>query len=521
MASRSAWLLVPAGLALLSVAVTVSQPRLPRSASTSVSPGWQDDLEAAFKVARRSGRDVLVNFTARRYCHACTLLKKQVLMQPEFLDYVQTRFVLVEIDKSILEDDATKTEKLRRMEAWQFQYRAGSVPTVFLLDANGRPYGITHHRDSGPGKFVEFLSKCQIARERRDELLKQASTLAGSARATLLDEALSVIDEVLSDDVTLDEPPLTVFHAAEIDEVLRLAPNAESPLHQKYSQLRNDAAEAQSHNVLSRKFDEIADADGKDAAVKYADELLTQTTDKALIKRLKRYRRFYLEHADRFQEELDQVRDELRDPELTADERHWLEDREKFSLGRLGRRDEALAILHRWIVEAGDDRVKKRKAFEDMGQFQWNNEERREAAAAFETAAELSDDGSEEWWENKGMSAWGLMLGQDHEAAKQAHLKLLGRADLPADYKPGVLLRLIESMLALGDRAAAEMLRPEFQRAIDECPKDLKDSDYDKWMLQKCNQLFSTTHSRRRRSDSPVLLVQASTHAVSRRPPPA
>ena len=163
MTSRSAWLLIPACLALLSVVATVSLPRVPGPTSANISPGWQDVLEAAFKVARRSGRDVLVNFTARRNCYACILLKKQVLMQPEFLNYVRSRFVLVEIDKSILEDDAMKTEKLRRMEAWQFQYRAGSAPTVFLLDGNGQPYGITHHRDGGPGKFVEFLEQCQVA----------------------------------------------------------------------------------------------------------------------------------------------------------------------------------------------------------------------------------------------------------------------------------------------------------------------------------------------------------------------
>jgi hypothetical protein len=102
MAPRSTWLLIPAGLALLSVAVMVPQPRLPRPMSANMSPGWQDDLEAAFQMTRRSGRDVLVNFTARRDCHACTLLKKQVLMQPEFWDYVRSRFVLVETDKSIL-----------------------------------------------------------------------------------------------------------------------------------------------------------------------------------------------------------------------------------------------------------------------------------------------------------------------------------------------------------------------------------------------------------------------------------
>jgi thioredoxin-related protein len=484
------WLLIPVVVALVSVAVVFSTVPKRNRLVTATTVEWHEDLDAAIQIAKRTGKDVLVNFTARRYCYHCTLLKKQVLIQQDFLNYVRSRFVLVEIDKSMLEDDGTKTEKLRRMEAWQFQYRAGSAPTVFLLDANGRPFGITHHRDGGPMKFVEFLTQCQVAREHRDKLLKQASSLTGSARAAMLDEALSAIDEALSRDVTLDEPPLTVFHDSEIDDILRLEPNAESPLHQKYARLQRDAVEAKTKKALYQKFHEIADADGNDAAVRYADELLSQTADKALIKELRSYRRFYLEHGDRFQEELDQVLDDLRDLELTADERHWLEDREKFSLGRLGRRDEALAIIDRWIVEAGNDRDKKRKAYEDKGQFQWGSE-RAAAARAFEAAAELSDDGSEEWWENKGMAAWGWLLNKDYATAKQALAALLGRKDLPADQKPGVLLRLIESLLALDEHAQAEDLRVHFRQAIADCPEDLLEAEDAKRLLNKCEQLFS------------------------------
>ena len=151
------WLLIPVVFALASVVVAFSSVPKPRRQVTTRPVEWHEDLDAAIQITKRTGKDVLVNFTARRNCHACELLKRQVLIQAEFLAYVGPRFVLVEIDKSMLEDDATKSAKLRRMEAWQFQYRTGSVPTVFLLDQSGRPYGITHHRDGGPVKFVEFL----------------------------------------------------------------------------------------------------------------------------------------------------------------------------------------------------------------------------------------------------------------------------------------------------------------------------------------------------------------------------
>lgn len=495
------WSLIPVVVALVSVAVVFSSLPKPRRPMTATTIEWHEDLDAAIQIAKRTGKDVFVNFTARRYCHYCKLLKKQVLVQPEFLDYVRSRFVLVEIDKSILEEAETKAEKLRRFEAWEFQYRAGFVPTVFLLDANGRPFGITNHRVGGPVKFVEFLTQCQVAREHRDRLLTQASSLTGPARAAMLDEALSAIDEALSYDVKLDEPPLTVFHASEIDDILRLEPNMDSPLHQKYERLQNNTAEARSRNALSNKFHEIADTDGNDAAVKYADELLAQATDKGLIKRLKSHRRLYLGRDDRDQEVLDQVLEELRDPELTAAERHWLENRKAYSLDGLGRRNEALVIFNGWIVEAGDDREKNLKAYEAKGQFLYGTEP-LEAAVAFEKAASFSQEGSEDWWQNKGLAAWADLIGKNHATAKQKHLALLNRADLPVELKPSLLLDTIKCLLALNERDRAEALRPQLRQALEACPKDLLDQETPKRFLKECDQLFSETRKSAERPHS-------------------
>ncbi len=495
------WLLIPVVFALASVVVAFSSVPKPRRQVTTRTVEWHEDLDAAIQIAKRTGKDVLVNFTARRNCHACELLKRQVLIQAEFLAYVGPRFVLVEIDKSMLEDDATKAAKLRRMEAWQFQYRAGSVPTVFLLDQSGRPYGITHHRDGGPVKFVEFLEQCRATRQQRDGLLSDAQSLAGRSRAIKLDEALDAVAKVLTDDITLDEPPLMAFYSTEVNEILRLETGADSPLRPKYIQLQQEVAEAQARNALSQKFDEIVESGGNDAAIKYADELLREATDPSLRRRLKRYRRVYLEWADRFQEALVETRDQMLDPELAAKERHWLEDREKFNLGRLGRNEEALAIIERWIAEAGDDRNQRRIAFQEKGQFLISKQGDK-AALAFEQAAELSDEGSEEWWENKGMAAWRWLLHKDHQRAASAHEALLRRSDLAADFKPHLLLRLIESLLALGKHDQAEDLHAKFRQAIADCPKDLLAAEDAKWLLNRCEQLFSETSKSNTRSYS-------------------
>lgn len=348
---------------------------------------------------------------------------------------------------------------------------------------------------------MEFLEECRAVRQPRDEFLIDAQSLTGRPRAIKLDEALDAVGKVLTDDVTLDEPPLMTFYSTEINEILRLEPSADSPLRQKYARLQQELVVAQARNALSQKFDEIAESGGNNAAIKYADELLQEATDPSLRRRLKRYRRVYLEWADRFQEALEETRDQMRDPELTAKERHWLEDREKFNLGHLGRDEEALAIIDRWILDAGDDRNQRRIAFQEKGQFLINRAADK-AALAFEQAAELSDEGSEEWWENKGMAAWRWLDDKDHQRAVSAHEALLRRSDLAADFKPYLLLRLIESRLALGEREQAEERWTQLRKAVADCPKDLLAAEDAKWLLNRCEQLFSEASKSDTRSSS-------------------
>lgn len=97
------WPLIPVVVALVSVAVAFSSLPKPHRQVAAATVEWHEDLDAAIQIAKRTGKDVLVNFTAQRNCHACGLLKRQVLIQPEFLAYVHPHFVLVEIDKSMLE----------------------------------------------------------------------------------------------------------------------------------------------------------------------------------------------------------------------------------------------------------------------------------------------------------------------------------------------------------------------------------------------------------------------------------
>jgi thiol:disulfide interchange protein len=92
-------------------------------AAASAIP-WSTDLDAALAEARRTGRPVLVDFTAS-WCPPCIAMKHDVWTDDEVERKVTARFVPVMID---IDRDPATSER----------YQVASIPTVLVLDAAGR-----------------------------------------------------------------------------------------------------------------------------------------------------------------------------------------------------------------------------------------------------------------------------------------------------------------------------------------------------------------------------------------------
>jgi thiol:disulfide interchange protein len=85
---------------------------------------WGTDVDAALAEARRTGRPVLVDFTAS-WCPPCVAMKHDVWTDDEVERKVASRFVPVMVD--IDRDPATSG-----------RYQVASIPTVLVLDGGGR-----------------------------------------------------------------------------------------------------------------------------------------------------------------------------------------------------------------------------------------------------------------------------------------------------------------------------------------------------------------------------------------------
>ena len=172
---------------------------------------WLTDVEKARSVAAEAGKDLLLDFTGSDWCGWCIKLRDEVFDTGAFAAEAAKHFVFVELDfprrKEI--DAATKAQN----ERLQGELGVQGFPTIFLTDAEGRPYARTGYRPGGPKAYLAHLAELREARVRRDQAwTKAAAAAAGPERAQLLAAGLEAI-----------EPDLYRHYAAVMEELVQAA----------------------------------------------------------------------------------------------------------------------------------------------------------------------------------------------------------------------------------------------------------------------------------------------------------
>jgi thioredoxin-related protein len=197
---------------------------------------WTSDLDAALTRAKANGKDVLVTFTGSDWCAPCKQLAKEVFTVEAFTKVAGERYELVVIDsprKAGALDPATKA----RNEALRERFAVNSWPTVFLVDAEGRPFARTKdYRPGGPAKYLAHLQELQAAKAVRDAALAKAKDAKGAERASLLDQALRACGEFV---------PIGPYEAL-VDDLLAADPKDETGVAARWRARRaSDALEVE------------------------------------------------------------------------------------------------------------------------------------------------------------------------------------------------------------------------------------------------------------------------------------
>ncbi len=157
--------------------------------------GWMTDWEAAKKAATEQKKTLLIDFTGSDWCGWCKKLDKEVFSEAAFKEVAARDYVLVALDfpqqKELPAAEKEQNDKL------QAAFAVEGFPTIFLADAEGRPFAKTGYQPGGAESYVKHLAELGAIKTKRDEAMTQAGQAEGIDKAKALKAALETLpDEI-------------------------------------------------------------------------------------------------------------------------------------------------------------------------------------------------------------------------------------------------------------------------------------------------------------------------------------
>lgn len=148
------------------------------SVSAIAAEGWMTDFEAAKKKAKVENKALLVDFTGSDWCHWCIKLDEEVFQKPEFKG--SDKFVLVALDYP-RDKSKQSAELIAQNKALQEQFGVRGYPSIYLMDADARPFAKTGYQEGGPENYNKHLDELLTLQTKRDEAFAEAEKIEDKA----------------------------------------------------------------------------------------------------------------------------------------------------------------------------------------------------------------------------------------------------------------------------------------------------------------------------------------------------
>lgn len=118
---------------------------------------WLTSLPQAQAKAKSEHKLVMMDFTGSDWCPWCKKLNAEIFSKPEFAAYAQTNLVPVEVD---FPHNKPQSEELKQAnQALEKKYKIEGLPTVVVLDSQGKKLGELGYTEGGPKAFINELEK--------------------------------------------------------------------------------------------------------------------------------------------------------------------------------------------------------------------------------------------------------------------------------------------------------------------------------------------------------------------------
>ncbi len=121
---------------------------------------WYTDLADAQKAAREQKLPILLLFTGSTWCPPCKMLERNVLSKKEFAAFAQSHLILLKVDipRGSSEKLSPAAQQLLK------KYPSQSVPTLFLLDADGK---VLEKQTGASRDLASFIQRFKLLKDKK------------------------------------------------------------------------------------------------------------------------------------------------------------------------------------------------------------------------------------------------------------------------------------------------------------------------------------------------------------------
>ncbi len=132
----------------LGLAALVSAPAV---ALAGGGDHWMADYDAAVEVAKKEGKNLLVDFTGSDWCGWCIRLNKEVFQHESWETAATKEYVLVALDFPQAEELQAKVPNPKRNRELAEMLGVQGYPTILLMTPSGDVFGRTGYQRGGHG----------------------------------------------------------------------------------------------------------------------------------------------------------------------------------------------------------------------------------------------------------------------------------------------------------------------------------------------------------------------------------
>ena len=158
---------------------------------------WVQDYDEALAIAKKEGKDLLVDFTGSDWCGWCIRLNEEVFHTDKFKGWAPDQFVLTMLDFPRGEDVKAKVPNPERNQELQQAWGVQGFPTIMLVSSTGKPYAKTGYQAGGPAAYIEHLQTLKkdghAALSKLEDLSKAFEGAQGAEKDVVLGK---IVDEL-------------------------------------------------------------------------------------------------------------------------------------------------------------------------------------------------------------------------------------------------------------------------------------------------------------------------------------